>query len=75
MYELHMPVIVLARIKLSRQEITPIEAKKEFNRGLVNLKLSVEMLKYEPDGTFESKVCEGAKSSIGPLEQFVRSLK
>ena len=74
MYELHMPIIVLARIKLSRQELRPIEAKKEFNRGLVNLKLSAEMLKYEPEGTFESKVCEGAKTSIGPLEQFVRNM-
>jgi hypothetical protein len=35
-----------------------------FQSGLFNLRMGIEILKDEPEGTFENKICEGSKESI-----------
>ena len=73
MYELHMPLIMLAKMKMEQGEISKDEAKKEFQRAILNLKMSLEILKYEPDGSFEKNIYHGAKGSLDPLESFASS--
>ena len=73
MYEIHMPLIMLAKMKMEQGEISKDEAKKEFQRAILYLKMSLEILKYEPDGSFEKNIYQGAKGSLEPLESFVSS--
>ena len=74
MYELHMPTMMLAQMSLHRGAIDKETARREFKRALINLKMGIEMLKHEPDGTFENQVYHGAKDSVNPLEKFIDSL-
>ena len=74
MYEIHMPLILLAKMKMENGEMSKGEAKKEFHRAILNLKMSLDILKYEPDGSFEKNIYDGAKGSVEPLEAFVSSL-
>ena len=73
MYELHMPQIMLGQLKYQNGQISKSEAEKEFRKGLLNLKLCLQMLKFEPEGTFEKQVYHGAKDSVQGLEQFVNN--
>ena len=60
-----------------RNEVDTIElilSGKDFRKALLNLKLSLELLKHEPDGTFEKDVYHGAKQSVGSLEQLVKQV-
>jgi hypothetical protein len=36
--------------------------------------MGIEILKDEPEGTFENKICEGSKESIEQLEQWVKTV-
>ena len=47
------------------------ELKNNLKSGLDNLKESLEILKNEPQGSFESKIVEGSKDSVIQLEQWV----
>ena len=51
--------------------VSPDELKNNLKRGLDNLKESLEILKNEPQGSFESKIVEGSKDSVTQLEQWV----
>ena len=74
MYEIHMPLIMLAKLEMENGKLTRDEAKKEFRRAILNLKMSLEILKYEPDGSFEKNIYHGAKGSVEPLESFVSTM-
>jgi hypothetical protein len=71
MYELHMPLVLLAQRRLTA---SPAEAERDFRRGVLNLKLSLETLKLEPEGCFERRIHDEAKDTVAPLEDFVRKL-
>ena len=73
MYELHMPQIMLGQLNYQSGQINKSEADKEFRKSLLNLKLSLQMLKFEPEGSFEKQVYHGAKDSVQGLEQFVNN--
>ena len=45
-----------------------------FQAGLFNLRMGIEILKDEPEDTFESKIVEGSKESIEQLEQWVKTV-
>ena len=47
------------------------EMKNNLKREWDNLKESLEILKNEPQGSFESKIVEGSKDSVIQLEQWV----
>ena len=51
--------------------VSPDKLKNDLKRGLDNLKESLEILKNEPQGSFESKIVEGSKDSVTQLEQWV----
>ena len=74
MYEMHMPMIVLAKLEMESGNMSKDDAKKEFRRAVLNLKMSLEMLKYETDGSFEKNIYYGAKGSVAPLEAFISTL-
>ena len=74
MYEIHMPIIMLAKLEMGSGNMSKDNAKKEFRRAIVNLKMSLEILKYEPDGSFEKNIYYGAKASVAPLEAFISRL-
>ena len=74
MYEIHMPLIMLAKLEMENGKLSKDDAKKEFRRAILNLKMSLEILKYEPDGSFEKNIYHGAKGSVAPLESFISSL-
>ena len=74
MYEIHMPLIMLAKLEMESGKLSKVDAKKEFRRAILNLKMSLEMLKYEPEGSFEKNVYHGAEGSLVPLESFISSL-
>ena len=69
-----MPLIMLAKMDMENGKLSKDEAKKEFLGGIRNLKMSLEILQYEPDGSFEKNIYHGAKESVEPLETFVSSL-
>ena len=74
MYEIHMPLILLAKLEMESGKLSKEDAKKEFRRAILNLKMSLEILKYEPEGSFGKNVYHGAKGSLVPLESFISSL-
>ena len=47
------------------------ELKNNLKREWDKLKESLEILKNEPRGSFESKIDEGSKNSVTQLEQWV----
>ena len=74
MYEVHMPLVLLAKMHLDREGSgVKNEVKKQFQRGILNLKMGLEMLKNQPEETFEHNVYLGAKGSLPQLERFVTS--
>jgi len=73
-YELHLPLVMLTNKQLQNGPdcgVSPDELKNNLKRGLDNLKESLEILKNEPQGSFESKIVEGSKDSVTQLEQWV----
>ena len=50
------------------------QAKKDFKQAVKYLKDSLDILKHEPDGTFEKNVYYGAKDSVEPIKNFIKSL-
>ena len=73
MYEIHMPLILLAKLEMESGKLSKEDAKKEFRRAILNLKMSLEILKYVPEGSFGKNVYHGAKGSLVPLESFISS--
>ena len=70
MYEIHMPLIMLAKLEMQNGKMTKDNAKKEFRRAILNLKMSLEMLKNEPDGSFEKNIQSDGKGEISRLCSF-----
>ena len=74
MYEIHMPLILLGKLRLDREGLSSKEdVKKQFQRGILNLKMGLELLKNQPEGTFEHSLYIGAKDSLPQLQNFVTS--
>jgi hypothetical protein len=74
MYELHMPIIMLAQLKFRSGLLNQDQAKKEFQRAVDYLKDSLDILMHEQDGSFEKNVYYGAKDSVKEIQNFVDSL-
>ena len=69
-----MPLILLAKMRLDREgRASAGEVKKQFQRGILNLKMALEILKNQQEGTFEHDVYLGAKDSLPQLQNFVSS--
>lgn len=78
MYELHLPLVMLANRQLQGGPNTPGinrgEIKDNLKKGLFNLRMGLEILKDEPEDTFERKIVEGSKDSVEQLEGWVKTV-
>ncbi len=74
LYEIHMPIIMLAELKMASGNLSTDNTKREMQRAIVHLKLALEMLKWEPDGSVEKNVYHRAKESLAIQESFLRML-
>ena len=45
-----------------------------FQAGLFNLRMSLEILKDEPEGSFEQKIVAGSQESVAQLEEWVKTV-
>ena len=50
------------------------ESIQTFQKGLFNLRMGLEILKDEPEDTFERKIVEGSKDSVEQLEGWVKTV-
>ena len=69
-----MPIVMLAKLKLANGNVSKDDAKKEFHRAILYLQMAMEMLKWEPDGSFEKNVYHKAQESVAPLQSFLWTL-
>ena len=77
MYELHLPLVLLANRQLQRGPgggADPAKIKANLKQGLQFLKQGMEILKLQPEGSFESKIVAGAEHSVVELEKWVQTI-
>ena len=48
--------------------------KCSFQRGLFHLRMGLEILKSEPENTFERRIVEGSQNSVKELEEWVETV-
>ncbi len=74
LYEMHMPLIMLAQLRLNANVFSRSTASKEIRKGLDALRQSLDLMQYEPEGpSLERRIYEGALPSLPALEAFVQS--
>ena len=77
LYELHLPLVLLANRQLQLGPGgggDPAQIKANLRQGLRYLKQGREILKLQPEGSFESKIVDGSEHSVGELEQWVKTI-
>merc|ERR1711973_180020 len=77
LYELHLPLVMLANRQLQRgpgSGADPKMIKQNLKKGLDCLKKGLKILKLEPEGSFESKIVAGSKDSVKELESFYEAI-
>jgi len=77
MYELHVPLVMTANRNLQRGPSSgsnPDQLKANLKAGLFNLRMSLEILKDEPEGSFEWKIVQGSSQSLTQLEDWVNTV-
>ena len=77
LYELHLPLVMLANRQLQLGPGgggDPARIVASLKKGLKCLKQGVEILKLQPDDSFEAKIVAGSKSSLVELENWVKTI-
>ena len=77
MYEFHLPLVLLANRQLQQGPgggADPAKIKANLRQGLKYLKQGMEILKLQPEGSFESKIVAGAQHSVVELEKWVKTI-
>ncbi len=78
MYEMHLPLVMLANRALQKGPnapgVDPARIKDDLKSGLANLRMGLEILKDEPEGSFERCIVDGSKESLQQLEQWVKTV-
>ncbi|XP_023325963.1 histone-lysine N-methyltransferase ASHR1 [Eurytemora carolleeae] len=77
LYELHLPLVMLANRSLDKgpgSGVNPKSIKAGLKKGLESLKSGLAILKLEPEGSFEAKIVEGSKDSVAELEDWVNTV-
>ena len=78
MYELHLPLLMLSNRALQKGPgspgVNPGQIKSDLKAALFNLRLSLEILKDEPEDSFERKIVEGSKESVTQLQDWVNTV-
>ena len=77
MYELHLPLVLLANRQLQQgpgSGADPAKIKANLRQGLKFLKQGMEILRLQPEGSFEAKIFTGSEHSVGELETWVKTI-
>jgi len=76
LYELHLPLVMLANRQLQRGpgKANPDQIKKGLKKGLDCLIRGLDILKMEPEGSFESKIVQGSKDSVTELRNWCNTI-
>ena len=79
MYELHLPLLILANKALqsgpnAQGGLSRGEIKRYLQRALENLKNGLDILGEEPEGSFEYQIVQGSKESLHQLEEYVKAV-
>ena len=77
LYELHLPHVMLANRQLQRGPGgggDPAKIKAGLKSGLKCLKQGMEILKLQPENSFEAKIVAGSKDSLVELENWVKTI-
>lgn len=70
MYELHLPLVMLAQERMARGEDKKV-LKKEFQRGLVTLKLAVKVFQAEPVGSWEQEMAGRSQDTVKQIQEII----
>eukprot|EP00096_Caligus_rogercresseyi_P006994 TRINITY_DN2418_c0_g2_i1.p1 TRINITY_DN2418_c0_g2~~TRINITY_DN2418_c0_g2_i1.p1 ORF type:complete len:531 (+),score=146.39 TRINITY_DN2418_c0_g2_i1:103-1695(+) len=77
MYELHLPLVITANRSLQKgpnSGVDPKEIKNNLRSGLDYLRKGLDILKEEPEGSFEHKIYVSSQESVGQLEDWVKTI-
>ena len=78
LYELHLPHVLLANRLLQRGPGgggDPVKIKAGLRTGLNCLKQGMDILKLQPEESFEAKIVAGSKDSLVELENWVKTIE
>ena len=73
-YEMHMPMFLKAQLGLTNGIIDGNVAKKEFEKSIECIEISMEHLQYNSQGSFGNTLFTGAKDTLKQLKEFVKKL-
>ncbi len=74
LYENHLPIFMKAQIEMGEEPMATPEQKQELNRAVQILEQSIDLLKYEMEGTFENSLYHGAQGQLAQLKGFIADL-
>jgi len=79
LYELHLPLVMLANRQVQRgpgKGVDPKFIKASLKRGLAVLKEGLEILKLEPEGSFDRKIYDGSieTGAVKELEEWYNTI-
>lgn len=74
LYEIHMPMILLAKSKFNEGTIDSNEYKKQLNEVVKTVKESHQILEFEDEESAEGKMASIAKTVLESLESIILSL-
>ena len=77
LYELHLPLVLAANRQLQLGPgggADPEKIKANLRRGLQCLKQGLDILRLQPEDSFEAKIVAGAKGSLVELENWVKTI-
>ena len=77
LYELHLPYVMIANRQLQAGPgggADPAKICANLKKGLKYLKQGIEILKLQPENSFEAKIVAGAKDSLVELENWVKTI-
>lgn len=73
MMELHLPLLMLAQIEL-QQGADKGRIKKDFQKGLITLKLALKVFDTEPEGSWEKSMVRESQTTLREVTDIISSL-
>jgi len=73
MYELHLPIIMLAQVNLNKGN-DKTAVKKEFQKGLVTLKVALKVFDSEPEGSWEKTMVGRSQGAVQQITEIMECL-
>jgi len=73
MYELHLPIIMLAQVNLNKRG-DKAAVKKEFQKGLITLKVALKVFEGEPEGSWEKGMVSRSQEAVKQIQEIMDCL-